>query len=160
VTNDVAYVSAGGEANFGSFPYTLVRSGAIAKVDLAARQVMLQKSLPAGTYGAALKLGLDGQLYVSLYENLDTFANRVLQLTTTLEIASTAPTSPSGFRLLFDTNNSEITCSSATADALGRVHCLVAGGAASTTLVVFDPSGHEVRRVAAGQGGVDLALRP
>jgi hypothetical protein len=160
VLNDVAFVSAGGDANFASFPYTLIRSGAIAKVNLATRQVMLQKSMPPSSYGAGMKVGLDGQLYVSLYENLDTFAGRVVQLTTSLDIATDAPTSPSGFRLLLDDDDTEMTCGSATADALGRLHCLTSGAASATTLVVFNVSGKEVRRVSAGQGGVDLGLRP
>jgi hypothetical protein len=39
------------------------------------------------------------------------------------------------------------------------VHCLQNGTASATSLLVFTPGGAEVRRVAAGQGGVALALR-
>ena len=53
----------------------------------------------------------------------------------------------------------EVPCGSAVADALGRVHCLQNGTASATSLLVFSPAGIEVRRVAAGQGGVALALR-
>jgi hypothetical protein len=60
---------------------------------------------------------------------------------------------------LTSTAGAEVTCGSAQADALGRVHCIVNGTGSATSLVVFDATGKEVRRVSAGQGGVDLALR-
>ncbi|HMS02473.1 MAG TPA: hypothetical protein PKE51_05845, partial [Gemmatimonadaceae bacterium] len=37
VVGDVAYIAAGGDADFSSFPFTLVAGGAIARVDLRAR---------------------------------------------------------------------------------------------------------------------------
>lgn len=157
---DVAFVTAIGDADFSAFPATLNAPAAIAKVDLRNRQVTAQQSLPSGAYFAVARLGLDNALYVSYYENLTTFTERVMQLRDDLTLAGTSPTSPSGWRLFFDENNAEITCGSALADALGRVHCVSIGAASATSVLVFDQSGKLVRRVAAGQGGVDLALRP
>jgi hypothetical protein len=160
VVNDVAYVSATGDADFGAFPYTLLSPGAVARVDLRARSVLQQKTMPAGSYGVGMKRGLDGHLYVSLYEDLDSFTARVLQLRADdLSYMNTSATS-SWRTLTTPAGDSDVACGSATADALGRVHCLVLGAASATSLVVFSPAGAEVRRVAAGQGGVDLALRP
>lgn len=157
VQGDVAYVAAGGEANFASFPYSLVSSGTITRVDLRNRRILSQRTMPAGTYGASAKLGLDGFLYVSLYENLDTFANRTLKLRTDDLSFVTSGASP--YLPLLAANGSNAGCGSATADELGRVHCLVNGTGSVTSLVVFNPAGNEIRRVPAGQGGVDLALR-
>jgi hypothetical protein len=159
VANDVAYISADGNANFGSFPYTLLAEGAIAKVDLRGRRVLLQKSMPTGSYGASTKLGLDGFLYVSLYQDLASFTDRVLQLRTD-DLTSVNRGTTGEWRVLTTAGNADARCGAATADALGRVHCLVLGAASATSLVVFDVTGREIRRVAAGQGGVDLALRP
>ena len=36
---DVAYISAGGDASFASFPYTLIATGGITKVDLRGKRV-------------------------------------------------------------------------------------------------------------------------
>ena len=44
-------------------------------------------------------------------------------------------------------------------DQLGRVHCIANGTGSVTSLVVFSPTYLETRRVLAGQGGVDMALR-
>jgi hypothetical protein len=40
------------------------------------------------------------------------------------------------------------------------MHCIQNGTGSVTSLLVFSPAGTEVRRVAANQGGVDMALRP
>ncbi len=157
VVNGIAYVSAGGDADFGAFPYTLVTTGRVAKVDLNAKQVVSQRAMPAQTYGASTSLGGDGFLYVSLYEDLNTFRNRVLKVRT--DDLSFVTTSAATWLSLTDPAGEPVDCGSATADALGRVHCLVSGAASATSLVVFDPAGREVRRVGAGQGGVDLAIR-
>lgn len=157
VSGDVAYIAAGGEASFASFPYTLVASGAVAKVDLKARRVQLTRAMPANTYGAGLKLGLDGFLYASLYENLSNFTNRIIKY----RADDLTPVANAGTTWLNLTNSSgaAVTCGSATADALGRLHCIVNGTGSVTSLVVFSPTFVELRRVSAGQGGVDLALR-
>lgn len=156
VVGDIAYVSAGGDADFGSFPYTLRTSGSITKVDLRNRRVLAQRTMPAGSYGASTKLGGDGFLYVSLYESLSQFANRTVKLRTD-DLSTVGTGSP--FLSLTTAAGTNVPCSSTVADALGRVHCLVSGAASATSLVVFNPAGVEIRRVAAGQGGVDLALR-
>ena len=151
-----AFLSAGGEADFSSFPYTLKSSGTITAVDLAARRVQFQRALPTGTYGASTKLGADGFLYVSLYENLSSFRNRTLKLRPN-DLGTASGSSP--YLSLTTPAGEDVPCGSAVADAFGRVHCLVSGTASATSLVVFSPSGVEIRRVPAGQGGVDLALR-
>jgi hypothetical protein len=158
VVGDVAYVVAGGDANFASFPYTLVSSGRIVKVDLKGRRVLAQRAMPVNSYGAGAKLGADGFLYVSLYEDLTTFRDRIVKLRAD-DLTPVGATSTSWLSLTAASGN-EATCGSATADGLGRVHCLVSGAGSATSLLVFDPAGREIRRVAAGQGGVDLALRP
>lgn len=157
VSGDVAYVSAGGDASFASFPYTLVTSGSIAKVDLRTRRVLTQRSMPAGTYGGGAKLGGDGYLYISLYEDLNSFRDRIIKMRTTdLSFFGGATAS---WMTLTSTTGTETTCGSGVADALGRLHCLVNGTGSVTSVVVFNAAGREVRRVGAGQGGVDLALR-
>lgn len=157
LSGDFAYVAAGGDANFSSFPYTLVASGTVVKVDLKARRVAITRPMPTGTYGAGLKLGLDGFLYASLYESLATFTNRVIKY----RADDLTPVTNSGTTWLNLTNSTgaAVTCGSATADALGRLHCLVNGTGSVTSLVVFSPTYVELRRVSAGQGGVDLGLR-
>ena len=164
VTGDVAYISAGGDADFSRFPYTLRTTGSVAKVDLRGKRVQVTRAMPAGSYGASVRLGLDGFLYASLYENLSTFANRIVKLRADdLTFVSTpgaptpAPDAP--WLSLVGGTGAPVTCGSAQADALGRVHCLVNGTGSVTSLVVFSPSGTEIRRVPAGQGGTDLALR-
>lgn len=161
IVNDVAYVSAGGDASFTSFPYTLVKSGALARVDLKNRKVMQTRAMPFGTYGGSTKLGLDGFLYVSLYQDLAAFEGRVLKLRQDdLGFVSGVPAvGVSSWLTLTSRTGAAVTCGSAEADALGRLHCIANGAASATSLIVFDINGHEVRRVAAGQGGVDLALR-
>jgi hypothetical protein len=156
VVGNIAYISAGGDADFGAFPYTLRISGTITKVDLRARRVLMQRGMPVGSYGASTKLGKDGFLYVSLYENLSAFASRTLKLRAD-DLTSAGAGSP--YLTLTDAAGANVPCTSAVADVLGRVHCLVRGAASATSLVVFSPAGVEIRRVPAGQGGVDLALR-
>jgi hypothetical protein len=154
---DVAYVAAGGDADFASFPYALRASGRVAKVDLRNRRILGQRTMPTGSYGAGAKLGADGFLYVSLYRDLTTFDNGIVKLRLddlSIVVGTSTPWLP-----LTAANGSAITCGSATADALGRVHCLANGVGSATSLLVFDAAGHEVRRVSAGQGGVDLSLR-
>ncbi|MCC6241374.1 MAG: hypothetical protein IT353_00965, partial [Gemmatimonadaceae bacterium] len=157
VLGDVAYISAGGAADFGSFPYRLITSGRLVKVDLRARRVLAERAMPTSSYGAGVKLGADGVLYVSLYEDLTSFANRVVRARADDLSLVASVTSP--FLVLTTTAGADVPCGSTTADALGRVHCLVSGAGSATSVVVFDVSGREIRRVAAGQGGVDLALR-
>jgi hypothetical protein len=157
VQGDVAYVSAGGDASFASFPYTLIASGAVAKVDLKNRRVLLTKTMPTGTYGAGLKLGLDGFLYASLYENLSTFASRVVKLRADdLSVVSNGTTA---WLSLTNSAGTAVSCGSAMADALGRLHCIANGTGSVTSLIVFNAGYVETRRVTAGQGGVDMALR-
>lgn len=157
VIGDAAYVSAGGEANFGTSPFTLVSSGAIARVDLRNRRFQSTRVMPQGSYGANTKLGLDGFLYVSVFENLSAFAGRVVKLRP--DDLSFVGTGTSSYLPLASSTGTPVNCGSAQADALGRVHCIANGAGSATSLIVFNASFVETRRVAAGQGGVDMALR-
>ena len=157
VLGDVAYISAGGDASFASFPYTLISSGVVTKVDLKNRRVLSQKNMPTNTYGAGTKLGLDGFLYVSLYENLTTFKSRIAKLRAD-DLTFVGATTTSWLTLT-GTAGADVSCASGVADALGRLHCIVNGTGSVTSLVVFNAGGTEIRRVLAGQGGVDIALR-
>jgi hypothetical protein len=158
VDGDVGYISAGGDASFASFPYTLIATGGITKVDLRGKRVLLGKKMPANSYGAGVKLGLDGFLYVSLYQDLTSFTNRIVKVRPTdLSFVSSAS---ADWLTLTGTTGTPVTCGSGQADALGRLHCIQNGTGSVTSLLVFSPAGTEVRRVAANQGGVDLAIRP
>jgi hypothetical protein len=158
VTGSEAFISAGGDANFASFPYTLIATGGITKVDLRARRVLVSKAMPANSYGAGVKLGLDGLLYVSLYQDLTSFTNRILKMRPA--DLSVLPSASAEWVTLTTPTGAAVTCGSGQADALGRLHCIQNGTGSVTSLLVFSPSGTEVRRVAANQGGVDLAIRP
>ncbi len=159
VQGNVAYISAGGDADFSSFPFALITGGAITRVDLTSGTVLGTQPMPAGTYGASMKLGADGRLYVTMFEDLSSFTDRT--------VAYTLPgLTPTGTRVqgadwlqLRDGNNEETSCGSAVADALGRLHCIQNRTASATFLLVFAPDGSLVREVAAGQGGVDLRFR-
>ena len=155
---DVAYISAGGDASFASFPYTLIATGGITKVDLRGKRVMTAKKMPANTYGADVKLGLDGFLYVSLYQDLSSFTNRIVKMRTAdLSFVTSAS---ADWLVLTGAAGTAVTCGSGQADALGRLHCIQNGTGSVTSMLVFSPAGTEVRRVAANQGGVDMAIRP
>ena len=157
VSGDVAYVSAGGDASFASFPFTLIASGAVAKIDLRARRVQLTRPMPTGTYGAGTKLGLDGFLYVTVSENLSTFTSRILKVRADdLSFVSNGSTT---WLDLKNASGASVACGSGQADQLGRLHCIANGTGSVTSLIVFSPGFVETRRVPAGQGGVDMALR-
>jgi len=161
VIGDVAYVSADGDANFSSFPFVLNSSGSIARVDLRNKRVVQLKAMPTGTYGGSAKLGLDGFLYVSLSQDLVNFRSRIIKVRTDdLGFVAGVPAAATTSWLSLTTiAGVDVPCGSGQADALGRVHCISNGAASATSLLVFDAAGREVRRVAAGQGGVDLGLR-
>lgn len=157
VQGNVAYISAQGDVDFSSFPYTLRTGGAITRVDLTTGNVLSTRTLPSGSYGANAKLGLDGKLHVSFFENLADFATRTISYTL-------PDLTPSGVRVsgkdwLADSNGEALSCSAGVADGLGRLHCLDSRAGSATFLQVFGPDGSLVREVAAGQGGVDLNFR-
>jgi hypothetical protein len=113
--------------------------------------------MPAGSYGASSKLGLDGVLYVSLFENLSGFAGRIVKLRQ--DDLAVVTNGPSSFLDLRNAAGASVNCGSGQADALGRLHCIQNGTGSVTSLLVFSPTYVESRRVLAGQGGVDLAIR-
>jgi hypothetical protein len=159
VVGDVAYISAGGDADFSTFPFTLVAGGAIARVDLRTGTLLGTRAMPAGTYGGSARLGLDGNLHVTLFEDLSSFRNRTISLR--LPDLTPVGTRVSGaeWLALRDATGGAVACGSAVADENGRLHCLQNRTGSATFLLVFAPDGGLVREVAAGQGGVDLRLR-
>lgn len=159
VVGDVAYISAGGDADFSSFPFALRAGGAITRVDLRTGTVLGTRTMPVGTYGASAKLGLDGQLQVTLFEDLANFRSRTIsyrlpELTPVGERVSGAD-----WLALRDGTGAQVSCSGSLMDGLGRLHCLQNRTGSATFLMVFAPGGDLVREVAAGQGGVDLRFR-
>lgn len=159
VQGDVAYISAGGEADFSSFPYRLVAGGAITRVDLRTRTVLGTRTMPAGSYGASSRLGLDGQLHVSLYEDLTNFRSRTISYRLP-ELTPTGTRMPSrDWLALRDAAGEQVSCGSSIADGTGRLHCIQNRTGSATFLMIFAPDGSLVREVAAGQGGVDLRFR-
>ncbi len=159
VQGDMAYISAGGDADFSGFPFQLIASGAIARVDLRSGTVLGTRTMPTGSYGASTRLGLDGRLHVSLFENLNSFSNRTISYTL-------PDLTPYGTRIagadwlaLRDAAGEQVSCGSSLADGLGRLHCIQNRTGSATFLMVFAPDGSLVREVAAGQGGVDLRFR-
>lgn len=157
IINDVAYITAGGDANFSVSPFVLNVSGAVARVDLRGRRVLSTQSMPTGTYGASMKRGLDGFLYVSIFQDLANFRSRVVKMRP--EDLSFVGGTVNPWLPLTDATGAAVSCGSGQADALGRVHCIQNGTGSVTSLLVFTPTGTEVRRVRAGQGGVDMAIR-
>ncbi len=159
VVGDIAYISAGGDADFSGFPFTLRAGGAIVRVDLRTGTLLGSRTMPSGTYGASARLGLDGNLHVSLFEDLASFRSRTIsfrlpELTPVGQRAAGAE-----WLALRDGTGAEVTCSAGQADGLGRFHCLQNRAGSATFLMVFGPDGSLVREVAAGQGGVDLRFR-
>ncbi len=159
VVGDVAYISAGGDVDFSSFPYTLRAGGAITRVDLRTGTVLGTRTMPAGTYGASAKLGLDGHLQVTLFEDLTSFRSRTISY-------RLPELTPVGTRMegadwlaLRDGAGAQVSCGSSLMDGLGRLHCIENRAGSATFLMVFAPGGDLVREVAAGQGGVDLRFR-
>ena len=116
VQGDVAYISTGGDADFSAFPYKLLASGRITKVDLKNKRVLMQRVLPTNSYGAATRLGGDGALYVSLYEDLSTFTNRIIKLRA--DDLTPVTNSTTTWLSLTGADGKATTCASGVADAL------------------------------------------
>jgi hypothetical protein len=159
VQGDVAYISAGGDADFSSFPYQLIAGGAVTRVDVRAGTVIGTTTMPTGTYGASAKLGLDGRLHVSLFEDLTNFRSRTIsyQLPGMTPVGTRMP--GADWLQLRDNAGEQVSCSSSIADGLGRLHCIQNRTGSATFLMVFAPDGSLVREAPAGQGGVDLRFR-
>lgn len=159
VVGDVAYISAGGDADFSSFPYTLRAGGAVTRVDLRTGTVLGTRTMPAGTYGASARLGLDGHLQVTLFEDLANFRSRTISYRLP-ELSPVGTRMPGADWLaLRDGAGAQVSCGSSLMDGLGRLHCIQNRTGSATFLMVFAPGGDLVREVAAGQGGVDLRFR-
>lgn len=159
VVGDVAYISAGGDADFSSFPFTLRAGGAITRVDLRTGTVLGSRAMPSGTYGASARLGLDGNLQVTLFEDLTNFRSRTIsyRLPELTPVGDRVP--GADWLALRDAEGQQVSCGSSLMDGLGRLHCIQNRTGSATFLMVFAPGGQLVREVAAGQGGVDLRFR-
>ncbi len=160
VQGGVAYVIGGGDADFSDFPYQLVYGSAIGRVDLGTRAVLGTKPLPAGAYAAGGRLGVDGRLQVTAYENLTTFEYRTVsyRLPDLVPMGTRIP--GSDWLLLHDAEGAQVNCGAAIVDARERLHCIETRFPGSATfLMVFGPDGSLLREAPAGQGGVDLRLR-
>jgi hypothetical protein len=160
VVGDVAYVGAAGHVDYTAQPFRLVAGGNVVSVDLRTRRVLLTYAMPAGSTGASLRLGADGRLYVSYYQDLVTFASRVIAL----DPRTLTPTGPRAagtpYLDLRRADGSAVACGATTANAFGHLYCVRNGAASAATLHVFGADGRELRSLPAGQGAVDLALRP
>lgn len=154
VLGSFAYVAVSGEADFSGTP-TFVASGTVTKVDLVTGQVAGSVRLPEGTYGAAMRAGADGKLYLAAYTATDFQSRGIFVVTpSSLAMAGGAAGIP-----LRRTGGALANCGAATADAAGNVYCVEDDESGNSTLLVFDASGDQVRAVPAGTGAVDVALR-
>jgi hypothetical protein len=159
LSGDVAYVGAQGQVDYSAQPYRLVSVGSVVRVDLRARRVTHRFAMPPGSTSAGVRLGADGRLYVAYYADLATFARRVIALDAQ-SLTPVGPRAPGVPHLdLRRADGTAVACGATTADARGRIHCVVNGAASAATLHVFDAAGRELRTAPAGQGAVDLALR-
>lgn len=163
VGGDFAYVATGGDADFsiGAGPAVFTRPGVVTKVNLVTKRVVGSVALPAGTYGAVLHLGADGRLYVTAYAD-PSFARQDVFAIDAGTLAFTGPRAAGQQRLdLRITDETGLSCSAATADALGRIYCVAVdySSAGGTTLFVFGADGRVQRTLGVGQYGVDVALR-
>ncbi len=159
VQGNNAYISAGGDADFSSFPYRVVVGGAIASVDLSTGTVLGVRTMPTGTYGASTKLGLDGKFHVSLFEDLENFRTRTISYSIPTLVPTGTRVAGRDWLALRNAAGEQVSCGSSMADGLGRLHCIENRTGSATFLMVFAPDGSLVREVAAGQGGVDLRFR-
>lgn len=159
VQGNNAYISAGGDADFSSFPYRVVVGGAIASVDLVTGNVLGARTMPAGTYGASTKLGLDGKLHVSLYEDLENYRTRTISYSIPTLVPTGTRVQGRDWLALRNAAGEQVSCGASMADGLGRLHCIENRTGSATFLMVFAPDGSLVREVPAGQGGVDLRFR-
>lgn len=150
------FVASTGVANFATGQVTV--PGAIAKVIPSTGEVVSVLQMPVGTWGAGMRVGLDGRLYVVAYENLTTFTLRVYAVDPgTMTFTGTRATGQQYLRLA-KAAGGDAACASASADADGTVYCVENGVLAAARVYVFTPDGDEIRNGAAGQGAVDLTL--
>ncbi len=156
---DVAWISAGGDVDFSTSPFTLLATGGIVRVDLRNRTILSSRSMPNSTYGGSARLGADGELYITIFEDIVDFQSRVIMLGRD-DLQPRGPRNDGREWLTLRNAAGEApSCTAATADGLGRIHCIQNRTGSATFLMVFGPDGNLVREVAAGQGGVDLHLR-
>lgn len=160
VDGDVAYIASLGVADYSRFPaVTFVSPGAVTVVNLRTRAVLGRVALPAGTNGASLSRGEDGNFYVGAYLNTS-FEQGVFRIDPRAMSGNSTASAPLRF---LSTQGTPVACSGATADASGRrIYCVLNQGASQTAaVVVFDAATlTEVRRFnTGGTGAVGIALR-
>lgn len=157
----VAYVVTGGVADFSNWPNTTFTTpGMVSRVDLTTQTVTASRALPAGTYGAGLKRGANGRLYVTAYTATDFSTQAVFAMDPT-SLAFVGPFAAGAQSLALVREGAAQSCSGATADAQGNLYCMETDFAAAgaTTIHVFGPTGTFQRSMAVGQYGADLAIR-
>lgn len=158
IVGSTAYVTTAGEVNFST--NTLVQSGTVFRVNLDTRTIISTLPMPQGTYGAALRVGGNGRLYVTAYGNIQSYPSRVFAIDpSTMAFAGPFATGAQNLNLV-KTGGATPNCGGgATADDAGRVYCVENGAGSVATMLVFDAAGQQLRTVAVGQGAVDIALR-
>ena len=153
VDGNYAYVAVNGVADFSNFPAaTFVTPGSVSKVNLATGETEITVSFAPGTYGAGMRRGADGRLYVAVYTQTD-FSRQVIHRITpsTMQLEAELP--------LQNPADGAANCGAATADAAGNVHCVVTDAGGASTLLVFDLTGAPTRGVPAGTYAADVARR-
>lgn len=159
VYNNVAYVSAIGEADYSAYPAVrFVTPGSVTAVNLLTRQVVGTLALPAGTNGATSALGADGYLYVVAYLNTN-FEQGVFAIAPASMSFTGVRRAGSQALRLTRADGAQAQCAAATSDVRGRIYCAVNQGASqSTSIVVFeDATGNEIRTFGTGGTGAVAA---
>ena len=134
-------------------------SASVSRVDLSSRQITGTLPFPAGVYGAAMRLGADGLLYVTAAEaSVTPYAPRVYTVDPETMTFQGPFLQGAQHRTLIKSDGSQAACAAATADQDGRIYC-VENGNVLATLLVFNPDGSFVRSAPAGTLAADITLR-
>ena len=150
VLGDYAYVMAAG--NYFSLP------GSVTKVDLPAGNTVTV-TLPEDRYAVSFRIGQDGHAYVTAAQAYPAaFAPQVYAVHLETMTFGGPRALPEPHLRLRKSDGAQASCFAATADANGNIYCLENGNALST-LLVFDPSGQQIRSSVAGSLAYDLTLR-
>lgn len=149
VVGSTAFIFASGD--FGAW------QASVTKVDLGTRQVVKTLRLPAGVYGTAMRLGLDGHLYAT-GSGFAPYEPRVYSIETATLGFRGSRVAGGQMLDLRTTTGALARCDAATADAAGLVYC-VGNGQVLSRLFVFSPGGAELRSVTTGTLAADIALR-
>ncbi len=134
-------------------------SASVSRVDLSSREVTGTLSFPAGVYGAAMRLGANGLLYVTAADaSVTPYSPRVYTVDPETMTFQGPFLQGTQHRTLIKSDGTQATCAAATADRDGRIHC-VENANVLATLLVFRADGSFVRSAPAGTLAADIALR-